>query len=420
MPPTTTLFTPLQLGALRLEHRVVMAPLTRLRGTERFAPSDTAADYYAERASKGGLVITEGVPISPETQYEFAAGIYTAEQEERWSKVVAAVHARGGLISAQLWHVGRAMHASWANNEFLKSVGRPLPAVSSSDLPAKGKTPEWPSMKPADYLPPRALTTDEVRQRVVDDYRRAARAAKRAGFDAVEIHAAHGYLLDQFMCDGANKRTDEFGGSIENRLRALNLVVQAVVEVMGNDRVGVRLSPTVPGGMVYNSCGDSNPLALYRAAVQSLDRYNLAYLLISEPRWGLGKASGDPRNDAGFAEPLRNTWVREVYRSPVIGAGGFTPASSKEAVASGVYDAIAFGRFFISNPDLPKRLQSGADLNIYERASFYLRDPVKGYVDYPTVDPNDKLGKYPLRAYPTIAQKEVVGKTLQENKAAKL
>jgi N-ethylmaleimide reductase len=405
------LFTPLKLGALQLSHRIIMAPLTRTRATDRFVPSDTAIDYYSERASRGGLIITEAVPISPEGMYEYAPGIYTEEQEGKWKAIVDAVHARGGLISIQLWHVGRSNHPSWGNHEFIKSLGRPLPSVSASNVVIKNSTTmEYPSMKHVPYQPPRPLSTEEVRSRLIDDYRRAAKAAKRCGFDAVEIHAAHGYLINQFMCTSTNQRTDEFGGSLPNRLRLLHLVVEAVCEIMGNDRVGIRLSPTYTGGRAYYEVEDENPELLYRTAVASLDKYGLAYLLLSEPRWTGGKVNNDPRTDTGFTQPLRNIWAKQLYRGPVIGAGGFTPQTAKLAMEQNLYDAVAFGRWFISNPDLVEKLQTGSDLTIYDRKTFYIRDPVLGYVDYPILDStsnNKKAGKYPIRYLETMKQQDI-------------
>lgn len=409
------MFQPIQLGAMRLEHRVVMAPLTRLRATDNFAPGPTAVDYYSQRASRGGLLITEAVPISPETPNEWAPGIYTPEQEEGWKKVVDAVHAKGGLISIQLWHTGRVAHQSWGKHPLLQKLGRALPTVSSSATPLNAKMlqEEYPSGKMVPPSIPRALGAEEIRTRLVDDYRKAAQSAKRAGFDCVEIHSAHGYLLNQFMCDGVNKRTDEFGGSIPNRLRALHEVVRAVIEVYGNDRVAVRISPTYKDTRNYYDCGDSNPEELYREAVKSLDQYKLAYLLLSEPRWTGGAANADPRTDTGFTQPLRNGWAKEVYTSKIIGAGGFTPKTAADAIEKGVYDCVAFGRWFISNPDLPAKLKAGTPLNIYDRTTFYIRDPIKGYLDYPFASASEN--KYSV-AYPTMNQADI-GQTLAASKS---
>jgi len=204
--------------------------------------------------------------------------------------------------------------------------------------------------------------------------------------DCIELHSAHGYLINQFLCDGTNKRTDRYGGSIENRMRLLHEVLQALIEVYGSSRVGVRISPTYKDhGQTYYGVDDSQPEVLYKTVVASLDKYNLAYLLLSEPRWSGGKANWDPRSDTGFSQPLRNAWARSLYSHPIIEAGGFTPRSASEALKHNVCDAIAFGRWFISNPDLVERLKTGAPLNIYDRTTFYIRDPVKGYIDYPAL-----------------------------------
>ncbi|KAH9245933.1 hypothetical protein BASA81_016573 [Batrachochytrium salamandrivorans] len=380
------MFTEVKLGALKLSHRVVMAPLTRTRATDTFAPASTAVEYYTQRATKGGLLITEAVPISPETPYEYAPGIYTPEQEQAWKKIVDAVHDKGGLISMQMWHVGRTAHASWAENPFLKSLNRPLPSVGPSTvgLPPKLKGLDFVTKKQTPLPSPRQLTKEELTGRLVQDYVKAAEAAKRAGFDAVEIHCAHGYLIDQFLNNQVNTRTDEFGGSIENRLRLMHLVVEAVIKVFGTpERVAVRLSPTYEDSLTYYDTRDSNPTELYREAVKSLAKYGLAYLLLTEPRWTGGASNNDPTKDAMMTLPLRNTWARQVYPHKIIGAGGFTPTSAKEAIETGAYDAIAFGRWFISTPDLVRRLKEGLPLNVYDRATFYVRDDVLGYVDYP-------------------------------------
>jgi N-ethylmaleimide reductase len=223
------------------------------------------------------------------------------------------------------------------------------------------------------------------------------------------------YLLNQFLCDGVNKRTDHYGGSIENRVRALHEVLRAVIEVYGNDRVAVRISPTYKDTRTYYDCGDSNPEVLYREVIKSLDQFKLAYLLLSEPRWSGGAVNDDPRKDPGFLQPLRNGWAREVYSHKIIGAGGFTPSSAKHTVDQGVYDCVAFGRWFIANPDLPERLKADSPLNVYERKSFYLRDPVKGYIDYPF----SKLPNKYAAPYPVMDQKDI-GQTLDAAKVSKL
>ena len=385
------MFSPL--ARLGLEHRVVMAPLTRVRGNERFACGPTAVQYYSERASRGGLIVTEGAPICPETQYEYAAGIYTPEQEAGWKDVVAAVHAKRGLISCQLWHLGRMAHGSWAENDFLKSLGRPLPCVSSSATTAPGGS-RGVDGKSKPHLPARALSKEEITVGLVRDFTLAAEAAKRCGFDFVEIHAAHGYLFNQFFCDSTNLRTDEFGPqSIENRTRALGLVLNAVIGVLGDsNRVAVRVSPIYKDSFTYQGCQDSNPEKTYRGVVSFLDQFKLGYLMITEPRWNGGRGNFDVKTDQTFKIPTRGVWVKDLYKGVVIGSSSFTPETAERAMRDGVYDAIAFGRFFISNPDLPKRLKEGLELNVYDTSTFYIRDPIKGYVDYPV---NEKKGSFP-------------------------
>jgi N-ethylmaleimide reductase len=237
------LFSPVaQLG---LEHRIAMLPMTRVRGTEKFECGETAAQYYSERATPGGLIITEGAPVSPETQYEYAAGIYTPEQEKSWKEVVDTVHAVGGKISIQLWHLGRMRHASWKDNDYLKSLGRNVETVSCSATTPEGGSRNNRGERATPHGEARALTAEEIRTRLVNDFVEAAERAKRAGFDFLEIHAAHGYLFDQFFNDKTNLRTDEFGAqSIENRTRALGLVLRAVIKVMGDSKkVAIRISP---------------------------------------------------------------------------------------------------------------------------------------------------------------------------------
>jgi len=306
-------------------------------------------------------------------------------------------------------------HASWGAHPLLKSLGRPLPTVSSSDvaLPSKMVTLEYGTFKMVPPSKPRPLTAEEIRTRLVEDYRKAALNAKRAGFDAVEVHAAHGYLLNQFFCDGVNNRKDEYGGSIENRIRILHEVLRAVIEVWGSDRVAVRVSPTYKDTRTYYDCNDSNPELVYKEVVRSLDQFKLAYLLLSEPRWSGGPANYDPRNDSGFTQPIRNSWAREVYTHKIIGAGGFTPNSAKACIEEGVYDAVAFGRWFIANPDLPERLRNGTKLNIYNRKTFYVRDIVEGYTDYPYYGQEDDPKFAPYESM----EQDHIGASLAETKS---
>lgn len=380
--------------ALNLEHRVVMAPCTRLRASDRFVCGPTAVQYYGERASKGGLLITEASPVCPETQYEYSPGIYTAEQEAGWKKVVDAVHAKGGLISIQLWHLGRLAHVDWANDPFLRSLGRPLPSASCSPTTPPGHS-RGSDGKKRPHGQARELTREDITVRLVNDFKLAAEAAKRCGFDFVEVHCAHGYLFDQFFCSSTNFRGDEFGAqNTVNRTRALSLVLDAVINVFDGDskRVGVRVSPTSCDTFSYQGCKDSNPEATYRGIVQHLNHYKLAYLLITEARWSGGRSNFEPRTDQTFRLPVRNAWVREVYDGIVIGSSSFTPQTGSQAIEDGVYDAIAFGRFFISNPDLPARIRAGHPLNVYDTKTFYSRDDKRGYTDYPSYH---QRGRFP-------------------------
>jgi N-ethylmaleimide reductase len=378
-----SLFQPLP--ALNLSHRIVMAPLTRLRANQsNFAPTDLSVEYYKQRATPGGLLITEACPISPETPYDYAPGIYTTDQEEGWSRVVRAVHEKGGKISLQLWHLGRMSHACYGNHPFLRATGRPLGSVSSSAVAPLGSSRTYEGKK-VENTPPRPLTLAELQTRLVNDYELAVQAAKRCNFDFVEIHAAHGYLFDQFLCDGVNKRTDEYGPqTFENRVRLLRSVIEVIVKIFGPERVGIRISPTYSDTFAYQNCSDQHPEQTYRQVVAWLNQFRLGYLLLSEPRWNGGRNNSDPATDETFSLPLRNGWVREVYNGHVIGCSSFTPLTAAKAIEDGVYDAICFGRFFISNPDLVYRIKTNTPLNVYDVDTFYSRGP-HGYIDYPDV-----------------------------------
>jgi len=380
------MFSPLTLGKLELAHRVILAPLTRLRADPTtLAPTQLAVEYYHQRASKGGLLISEATLISPETFYEGAPGIWSADQVEGWKKVVDAVHSKGGLISCQLWHIGRVAHPSSNVHPLCKSSGLALASVSSSAIALKGRTREFGTKEKIPNAVPRALETGEIEGRLADDYARAARNARLAGFDSIEIHAAHGYLIDQFLNDGCNQRTDKFGGPISNRLRILDVVINACLREYPHDRIGIRLSPTNKTSMNYYQCTDATPELLYSSVVKHVDSFNLAYLLLSEPRW-TGLHDGDPSKDPGIKMPLLNPkQFRPIYKGKIIGAAGFTPTTSKEAIDAGEYDGIAFGRWFIANPDLPERLKNGDNLNVYDRNTFYVGGP-EGYIDYPSLD----------------------------------
>ncbi len=397
------LHLPFRAGRLRMAHRIVLAPLTRCRAhPDTLAPTPATAAYYRERASDSGLLVTEAVQVSPEgtpvwSIYDrvrvnggHVTGLWTDEQEGRWADVVAGVHDRGGLISCQLLHAGRIAQPGIADHPLVAASGLPVPTVSSSAiaLPADGAAGDYGWDDTAAV--PRALDTDEV-ARVVDDYRAAAARAVRAGFDAVEVHGAHGYLVDQFLCDGVNRRTDRYGGSAANRCRFLFEVVDALVDEVGEGRVGVRLSPQpAPGdgphdGHAFFGATCTDPEATYGHAVEGLAGRGLAYLLLTEPR--VAGLAGGPLDEM---PPLRNGRYRDLFDGALLGAGGFTPPSASAAIEAGAYDAVAFGRWFLANPDLPERIRTGRPLNVYERDTFYGLGPDgsadPGYLDYPTWD----------------------------------
>lgn len=364
------LFSPLTVGALELSHRVVLAPLTRLRSTQPGdVPNPLNALYYSQRATKGGLLITEATQISQLGKgYPAAPGIYTAEQIEGWKLVTEAVHAKGGFIFLQLWHVGRMSHSS-----LHPEAG--LPVAPSAIAPQDGSKALTSHFQQVDYEIPRALSIEEL-PGIVEQYRQAAANAKLAGFDGVEIHGANGYLLDQFLEDKSNHRTDEYGGSIENRARLLMEVADAVVSVWGKDRVGVRLSPYG----TFLDMGDSDPIALFSYVLDQLSKRGLAYAHLVEPR--IGNAGADAAPDA--KAPDTAILFRKAFSGVLISAGGYTAELAEEAIAGHHADAVAFGRLFLANPDLPKRFELGAALNDYDRATFY-GGTEKGYTDYPAL-----------------------------------
>ncbi len=365
METTTTqqqLFSPVQVGAVPLSHRVVMAPLTRLRSQQPGdIPTDQMAEYYGQRASEGGLIISEATTISITGRgYLGAPGIYSDAQVAGWKKVTSTVHARGGRIFLQLWHVGRQSHVD---------VTGGVAPVAPSVVPYEGvayTANGWVPVSPA-----RALELDEI-SGIVEDYRRGAERAKAAGFDGVEIHSANGYLLDQFLQDGSNHRTDAYGGSVENRARLLLEVTAAVVSVWGGDRVGVRLGPSGRWAGMY----DSNPQATFGYVAEQLNQFGLAYLHVIEPR-----IKGSEATDEGLP-PVASQQMRKIFRGKIISAGGFEPDTAEEILEKGDADLVAFGRHFISNPDLPLRIQLGLPLNAYDRKTFYGGDQ-HGYTDYP-------------------------------------
>ena len=363
------LFQPLRLGDLTLDHRVVMAPLTRLRSRQPGnVPTELNAAYYGQRASRGGLIVAEATNVSDQARgYPGAPGIHTPEQVEGWRRIADAVHARGGFLFVQIWHTGRVSHSSMH--------GGALP-VAPSAIPAVGRHMDA-AGQPAGFEVPRALETEEV-PGIVAQFRHAAECAKAAGADGVEVHGANGYLLDQFLQDSANQRTDRYGGSIENRARLLLEVVDAASEVFGRGRVGVRLSPY---GVVYGTT-DSNPEALFDHVARELDSRDIAYLHVIEPR--VDQTSDTNAFKAGRPENVAGRF-KALFRGAVIAAGGFVKETAEAAIRDGHADAIAFGRLFIGNPDLVERLRRGAPLNRYDRSTFYGGD-ARGYTDYPTLD----------------------------------
>jgi N-ethylmaleimide reductase len=336
-----------------LRNRAVMAPLTRSRAGEGDAPTALAVDYYRQRAT-AGLIITEGSQISAQAKgYPRTAGIFTDAQVAGWETVVQAVHAEGGRIFLQLWHVGRLSHSTI-------QAGGGLPVAPSAIAP-EGEI--YTAAGPQPYETPRALDIEEI-PGVVDDFRRAAANAKRAGFDGVELHGANGYLIDQFLRDGANQRTDVYGGSVENRVRLLKEIVEAVIPVFGAERVGVRLSPTLP---VF-SMSDSDPAATFGHAAQTLSRYGLCYLHVVQ--------FGDPDFDY--------TALMRAFSGPYIANGGFDADSAEAAITGGAANLVSFGQKFLANPDLIERFRQGAALNAPHPETFY-QGEARGYTDYPTL-----------------------------------
>ena len=354
----TDLFSPVKLGSIAMSNRMVMAPLTRNRSSMEGVPQEINVTYYEQRAS-AGLIITEATPISPMGHgYPLLPGIYTEAQVAGWKKVTDAVHAKGGKIVIQLWHVGRISHPSLLNGA--------TPVAPSAVKPA-GKAFTFQGL--VDYVEPRALDVSEL-PGIVADYVHATQCALKAGFDGVEIHSANGYLLDQFLRDGTNKRADNYGGSIENRARLLMEVTKAVVEVAGSDKVGIRLSPV----NAFNDMEDSNPQALFNYVTEQLNQFNLAYLHVVE-----GGIHG-----GGVADPFDFDAMRKLCKLPYMANLSYDKVRGNAAIASGHADAVAYGVPFISNPDLVERFRQDAPLNEADSKSFY-GGTEKGYIDYPTL-----------------------------------
>jgi N-ethylmaleimide reductase len=359
-----TLFSPVQLGPYALVHRVVMPPLTRQRSSPGAIPNELMVEYYTQRVTEGGFMVTEGTVVAPNGQgYLGAPGIYDDAQGAGWQKITQAVHAKGGRIFLQLWHVGRQSHVDLQPDGVLP-IGPSVVAHDDLAFTANGWVPVSQN---------RALDIAEI-PALVEAFRQGAERAKAAGFDGVEVHGANGYLIDQFLQDSANHRTDAYGGSIENRTRFLLEVVSAVVAVWGGDRVGVRLAPNG----TYGSMGDSNWEALFGYAAEQLNQFGLAYLHLVEPRF-------DGNTNVVSQQPFVATTLRKLFTGPIIVAGGFTRESAQQILAQGDADLVGFGRFFVSNPDLVRRLRLDLPLNPYDQQTFYGGD-AHGYTDYPFYD----------------------------------
>ena len=356
---TPTLFSPLQLGAVTTPTRIFMAPLTRCRAEADNVPGDLSVEYYRQRAA-AGLIISEATSVSPTGfGYPNTPGIFSEAQVAGWRKITDAVHAAGGRIFLQLWHVGRISHPV-----FQPEGG--LPVAPSAIRPA-GQVFTGAAM--ADYVTPRALETDEI-PGIIAEYAHGARNAKLAGFDGVEIHNANGYLLDQFLRDGTNQRTDNYGGSLANRARLTLEVARAVVDVWGSDRDGIRLSP----GGVFNDMRDSDPLATFGYVLRELTPLRLAYAHVTRV------TAQDVAH--GAVEGVGPRELRPFYSGTIVSAGGFTYETGNQALAEGWADAIAFGVPFLANPDLPARFHTGGALNAPDESTFYTPGE-KGYTDYP-------------------------------------
>ena len=353
-----TLFDPIKLGSIDAPNRILMAPLTRGRSTRAHVPTPVMAEYYAQRAS-AGLIISEATGISQQgLGWPFAPGLWNVEQVQAWRGVTEAVHQAGGRIVAQLWHMGRLVHPSFNGG---------LAPVSASATTGPGKAYTYEGRQA--YTEARALTADEV-PAILWDYKVATKNALAAGFDGVQIHAANGYLIDQFLRDNSNHRQDQYGGSIENRIRLLREVTEAVVGVAGAERTSVRLSPN------GNTQGvnDSQPEALFAQVAAALSALEIAFLELREP---------GPEGTFGKAEvPPLAPVIRRAFGGKLVLNSDYTGATAQSALDSGVADAIAFGRPFLANPDLPHRLRDGIPLTPDVMATWYSQGP-EGYIDYP-------------------------------------
>jgi N-ethylmaleimide reductase len=357
------LFSSVEVGSYEFAHRVVLAPLTRMRAEDGARPGPLMAEYYAQRTSPGALLIGEATIAAPDGNgYLGAPGLYDDSQIDGWKVVTDAVHAKGGRIFLQLYHAGRQSNAQLQPNG-----GRP---VGPSEIPHGGVAYTEAGWVP--NTPNRALETAEIAG-LVESFRLAAARGVKAGFDGVELHGANGYLFDQFLQNGSNKRTDEYGGSIPNRARLLLDTTRAVIGVWGADKVAVRLGPSGSWG----DMSDSDPQALFSYVADELDKLGIAYLHLIEPR-----IAGNVEDDTRDQRPVAAQTLRGHFHGPIIAAGGFDGNSAEALLQSGDADLVAFGRHFIANPDLPERLRKHLPLNRYDRATFFGGTDV-GYTDYP-------------------------------------
>ena len=361
----TTLFDPIDLGAIHLENRIVMAPLTRSRAIEGEVPTPLAPEYYAQRASMG-LIISEATQISQSGQgYPNTPGIFTEAQIVGWKAVTDAVHAKGGKIVAQLWHVGRVSVSDYQPDG--------LPGFAPSAIPPSSGQAMKRDFSMTDFETPRALTIEQI-EAIVGEYSQAATNAIKAGFDGVEIHAANGYLIDQFLKDGANQRDDRYGGSIENRARPMLEVTTAVVAAIGADRTGIRLSPSNGA----NGTTDSDPASIFLYAAAALKPFGLAYLHLIEGEEGTPMSIKD-------GAPQLAAQIREAFGGPVMLNGGLTRELAEKAIAEGRADLVSLGVPALANPDIVARWKQNAPLNTPDPATFY-GGGAKGYTDYPFLD----------------------------------
>ena len=364
----TTLFDPITVGAIEAPNRMFMAPLTRCRSTMEHVPKPIMGEYYAQR-SGAGLIISEATGISQQgLGTPFAPGIWNDAQTEAWKPVIEQVHKAGGRIICQLWHMGRIVHPDFLNGE------KP---VSASATTAPGSVRTYAGKR--DYVEARPLEISEI-PGLLDDYQNAAENAKKAGFDGVQLHAANGYLIDQFIRSGTNLRTDEYGGSAENRVRLLGEVTRRLVDVWGSDRVSVRLSPNGDS----QGADDATPVETFTTAAKLLDTIGIAFLELREP---------PPHGTYGNTDvPAVSPDIRPVFSGPLVLNSDYFYDNATAALADDKADAISFGRTFITNPDLPERFRQGAELNPIDFTPTWYSQGAEGYTDYPTMDQKAKVG----------------------------